>query len=88
MTPSRKVRLAYSGDLMLTFTPRGRTYDRYIYGFIRLQGRTVSGYVYEGLSGEVAFFPTGIHQPWAYEVARANRQIWREALNAPIQRAA
>lgn len=68
-----KVRLAGSRGLMVPFTPRGRKNGTFLdctTGFIRLNGKTVSGYIWSGISGDQPFYPTGIHREMAYDIAR------------------
>jgi hypothetical protein len=69
-----KVRLAYSRNLTLTFTQRGRQSGSELYrnGFVRINGKTVSGYAYNSTSGGWTFYATGQNEALAFDVARAN----------------
>lgn len=59
----RRVRIAFSDDYA-TFTQRG--YDPTV-GFIRRNGRTISGYVWQSDVNERVFSPAGINEDFAYE---------------------
>jgi hypothetical protein len=70
---SIKVRLSFTENHMVTFTPRGgRDHMGYLKGFIRVKGKTVTGWVND--EGELpAFFPAakGINQQLVYDLQEA-----------------
>ena len=68
-----KVRLIFSKNIYLTFTPRGKqNHSHYIPGFVRLDGRTVSGLAYNN-GPELVFDPRGKHENYATEQAFSER---------------
>ena len=71
-TLSFRARLAYSNTLV-TFTPRGKRDSDGVHtrGFIRRNGRTIPGYVYDSVT-ETVFYPDNksINYNFAY---------WKEA---------
>ena len=56
MKKSRKVRLAFTDNVMVTFTPRGHDNAGDEAGFIRVKGKTVTGWIGRGAG---AFFAGG-----------------------------
>lgn len=83
-----KARLAFSAiggrpGYDVTFTPRGNRYgegfSQIIRGFIRLNGKTISGYAYDGGGPLVVFYAEGINAPIAREVTLNHVQKERVA---------
>jgi hypothetical protein len=50
-----KVRLAFTNE-MFSFTARGKSDATHSNGFIRINGKTVGGYIFDGIS-ELVFYP-------------------------------
>ena len=71
-----KARLAYSKNLFISFTPRGKRTDTYINGFARINGKTVSGILWDG-GAEKIFYAYGIHARMASNLAHTNRREYR-----------
>jgi hypothetical protein len=62
-----KVRIAHT-DTVVTMTPRGRAGSFHTNGFIRLKGKTITGYAYDGGVSNPVFYPEGINA-WVPYVA-------------------
>jgi hypothetical protein len=74
-----KARLAYSKNFVVSFTPRGRRTDLHTRGYVRINGKTVNGVLYNGISEKI-FYADGIHADMAFNAAQDNRkQFYLEA---------
>jgi hypothetical protein len=75
-----KARIATSSNLIVPFTPRGRqlTGSDYTRGFARIDGKTVTGWLYDG-TYEKIFYPEGIHRNFIYQLAADNIRAVRAA---------
>ena len=74
-----KVRVAGSRNLMTSFTRRGPKRGYYTKGFIKLEGKTVTGLVYDG-GAEQTFYPSqGVNYVMCYSAATANLRAARDA---------
>jgi hypothetical protein len=72
-----KARLAYSKNITVPFTPRGRQVagdNTYINGFARIKGKTVTGFLFNAMTEKVFHADSEKHGTWVRQLALNNRK--------------